>query len=336
MVADRTFDYTFGALQVGLDLYSVEHQNGHLDNAGVYLAVGHGELDVEHNLLGFTFKGGEDSFNAVSLGGYWTHFGPEGWYLDGVVQATWYDMDMSCTARPAQRQKQTAWGLAASLEGGYPFDFGDGWQFEPQAQLVYQALDISAFNDGAADVRFSDEDSLAGRVGAKLSRTWAVGGEDYSSGNEAGAPPRQFTIWGRADLWSEFLGEPVTEFSSATGFIPFTANLGDSWARLGIGGTFELTDSTTLYGNVNYETDFNNALVCLGRQDRPQGQVVNKASVTSWAGPEWRAPFSFMRRARRRFRCRPKRTSQTIGTRHSLCRSPARRSGGSAIRNSSR
>ena len=253
-----SFDYTFGAVQVGLDLYSVEHQNGHLDNAGVYLAVGHGTSDVEHNLLGFTFKGGEDSFNAVSLGGYWTHFGPEGWYLDGVVQATRYDMDM--TARRGLRSGETdAWGLAASLEGGYPFDFGNGWQFEPQAQLVYQALDISAFNDGAADVRFSDEDSLAGRVGAKLSRTWAVGGEDYSSGNDAGAPPRQFTIWGRADLWSEFLGAPVTEFSSATGFIPFTANLGDNWARLGIGGSFELTDSTTLYGNVNYETDFNNA-----------------------------------------------------------------------------
>ena len=154
------FDYTFGAVQVGLDLYRMEHANGHLDNAGVYLAVGRGESDVEHNLLGLTFKGGEDSFDAISLGGYWTHFGPEGWYLDGVVQATWYDMDM--TARRGLQDGQTdAWGLAASLEGGYPFDFGDGWQFEPQAQLVYQALEVSDFNDGAADVRFSDEDLLA-------------------------------------------------------------------------------------------------------------------------------------------------------------------------------
>ena len=64
------------------------------------------------------------------------------------------------------------------------------------------------------------------------------------------------TVWGRADLWHEFLGAPVTEFSSATGFIPFTANLGDSWARLGFGGTFALTQNSSLYGNVNYETEF--------------------------------------------------------------------------------
>lgn len=242
------FDYTFGAVQIGQDLYSKEYENGQRDNAGLYLAVGQGELDVEHNLFGIrTFKAGENSFDAVSLGGYWTRFGATGWYLDGVVQATWYDMEM--TARRGLKDGETdAFGIATSLEGGYPFDLGSGWLVEPQAQLVYQAINVDGFNDGAADIRFDDEDSLAGRIGAKLSRSWTVGGE--------GGSPREFTVWGRADLWHEFLGDPVTEFSSAIGFIPFTADLGGSWGRVGIGGAFELSSSTTLYGNVNYEHAF--------------------------------------------------------------------------------
>ena len=250
------FDYDFGAIQTGLDLYRNEYENGQRDNAGLYLAVGRGHADVEHNLLGRTFKGGEDDFDAVSVGGYWTRFGQNNWYLDGVVQGTWYDMEMS--GRRGLRDGETnAFGFAASLEGGYPFDLGNDWLLEPQAQLVYQNLNIDDFNDGAADVRYSDTDSLAGRIGARIVRDWDVEGD----------PKRKFTLWGRADLWHEFLDDPTTEFSSASGFIPFTADLGDTWGKLGIGAARQVSDSTTFYGNVNYETSFD------GDADAWEGKV---------------------------------------------------------------
>ena len=149
------FDYAFGAAQLGFDLYRREGQDGSRENAGIYAAFGHGELDVTHNLLGRTFKGGEDEFDAGSIGGYWTHFGPGDWYVDGVVQATWYDASMT-GARGLRDGKTDGWGLAASLEGGYPVDLGAGWLIEPQAQLVYQTFGFADFNDGAADVRYSD------------------------------------------------------------------------------------------------------------------------------------------------------------------------------------
>ena len=268
------FDYVFGALQVGFDLYAREAANGGLDRAGIYAAFGHGELDVEHNLLGFTFKGGEDKFDAVSLAGYWTHFGPSGWYLDGVVQGTWYDTTMSA-ARGLRAGETDGWGLAASLEGGYPFHFGDGWLIEPQAQLVYQTLDLADFNDGAADVRYSDEDSLAGRIGARLARRWAIDGAAGWEGDDA----RKAAMWLRADLWNEFLGEPTTAFSSATGFIPFTADLGGSWWRLGVGGSFDLKPRRVALWQRQLFTRFRRRRLRLGRQDRSQGQVVTKASV---------------------------------------------------------
>ena len=87
----------------------------------------------------------------------------------------------------------------------------------------------------------------AGRIGARLARDWDVGGEGST---------RKLTVWGRADVWHEFLSDPTTEFSSATGFIPFTADpereLGQARDRRRYAGCC----SHHLYGNVNYDVSF--------------------------------------------------------------------------------
>lgn len=250
------FDYGFGALQAGTDLYRRESQDGGRDNAGLYVAFGHGEVDVTHQLLGFSFKGGKDEFNAFSLGGYWTHFGPGDWYVDGVLQATWYDASM--TGRRGLRAGETdGWGLAASLEGGYPFDLGNGWIIEPQAQLVYQTINLSGFNDGYADVRYSNEDSLAGRIGARLARSWNLEEPQGNDPAKPGEPVRQASLWLRGDFWHEFIAEPTTEFSSASGFVPFTVDgLQDNVWKLDLGGSWDFNTDATLYGNVGYEQSF--------------------------------------------------------------------------------
>jgi outer membrane autotransporter protein len=252
------FDYRFGALQLGADLFRMEDlQDGSRDNAGLYAAFGHGQLDVTHNLLGRTFKGGDDTLDAWSIGGYWTHFGPSGWYVDGILQGTWYDVSMT-GARGLRDGETNGLGFAASIEGGYPFDLGQGWVIEPQAQLVYQALDFDDFNDGAADVRYSDLDSLAGRVGAWLARSWDLEeaqGDGPGSG-DGPAPVRSASAWLRVDVWHEFLGQPTTAFSSANGFVPFTSDLQGSWVKVGLGGSWDMTEAATVHGNVNYDVTF--------------------------------------------------------------------------------
>ena len=55
-----------------------------------------------------------------------------------------------------------------------PKKFAGGWFIEPQAQLVYQNINIDDANDIAAQVRFADVNSLAGRIGARFGRTWAI------------------------------------------------------------------------------------------------------------------------------------------------------------------
>ncbi|MGH8486358.1 MAG: autotransporter outer membrane beta-barrel domain-containing protein, partial [Pseudomonas sp.] len=77
------YDYNQQAFQVGIDLYHGEDTDGSTDQAGISLSAGKVTGDVEHT---DGSAAGDAKLRAVGLGAYWTHFGPSGWYLDGVLQ----------------------------------------------------------------------------------------------------------------------------------------------------------------------------------------------------------------------------------------------------------
>lgn len=59
------------------------------------------------------------------------------------------------------------------------------------------------------------------------------------------------TAWVRPNLWHEFLGDPKTPFSSATGFQPFRADIGGSWFELNGGVSAQINPTTSLYLNTS-------------------------------------------------------------------------------------
>ena len=63
----------------------------------------------------FNGRQGDSDFAAYTLGGYWTHFGPTGWYTDAILQGTFYDIN-STANRGLPTFKTQGQGLAASLE----------------------------------------------------------------------------------------------------------------------------------------------------------------------------------------------------------------------------
>lgn len=234
------FDYDIFALQAGLDLYRGMNADGSRDHAGIYGVIGRLQGDVRH----FNgIKAGTNTIDGYSLGAYWTHFGASGWYLDGVVQGTWFNVEAD--SKRLIKLERDGFGFAASLEGGYPIQLGGGWVIEPQAQLVYQTLVNGSGHDGAALVRFSDVDSLAGRIGARVARSWEIGRDDA-------ARPRMMTAWAKASLWNEFLGDPKTSFSSATGPITFRSDLGGAWAEVKAGADAQLTGNTAMFASAGY------------------------------------------------------------------------------------
>ena len=64
------------------------------------------------------------------------------------------------------------------------------------------------------------------------------------------------TAWIRPNLWNEFRGNPITSFSSETGFVPFFADLGVPWGEINVGVSGQVRLNTTLYANASYQSRF--------------------------------------------------------------------------------
>jgi len=237
------FNYDIGAFQGGQDLLRRDGADGSRDHAGLYAAVGLLNGGVTH--VDRTFAG-TDSLNAYSLGGYWTHFGAPGWYLDAILQGTWYDSKGVSGRLPTLTTN--GWGFAGSLEAGYPIKLGGGFIVEPQAQIVYQNVSLGDGTDTAATVQFRNIESFAARIGARFARTWSL---------DDSRQPRLITAWIRPSVWNEFRGAPQTLFSSADGPVPFQSNISGTWFELNAGMDAKITSATSLFSNVGYQVSTN-------------------------------------------------------------------------------
>ncbi|MDF3850736.1 autotransporter domain-containing protein, partial [Achromobacter denitrificans] len=235
------YDYRVYALQTGVDLYRRQAPSGSIDRAGTYVAFGRASADVTH---ADGRDAGDAQLDGLSLGGYWTHIGKDGWYTDAIIQGTKYHVDNARS--PSGFDVRTrGHGLGASLEGGYPFRLNDEWVIEPQAQLSYQKINLNDANDGVARVRFSDVDSLRGRVGVRVARMVEL--------DSSGQNRRVATTWLRASLVNEFLANPATAFSSQGGEVPFRADMRGLSAQFNLGADVGVKRNVSLYGSVGSE-----------------------------------------------------------------------------------
>jgi outer membrane autotransporter protein len=88
--------------------------------------------------------------------------------------------------------------------------------------------------------------SLLGRVGIRFAQEWRVA-------DLFGVPHLDtVTGWVRPNLWYEFSGKPEAAFSSASGFIPFEADLFGPTFELNAGFTAEVAQDTAIYANASY------------------------------------------------------------------------------------
>lgn len=239
------YDYDLRALQVGLDLYRSEDTDGSTNQAGLSLGMGKVDGAVKHSNGAYA---GDDALRGYSLGGYWTHFGPSGWYLDGVLQLHHFE----ATANPDRldKVKTRGRGITASLEAGKPFVLNEEKEIyiEPQVQVIHTRITLKDTHDQAASVRFDDVDSLTGRIGVRIDRDWFRTDDKGEIHRTNG--------WVRPSVWHEFKGKPKTEFSSADGYIPFGVDMSGTWGEVNLGIDHEFSPRTTLTGSVGYQKAF--------------------------------------------------------------------------------
>lgn len=240
------YDYTFAGIQTGLDVFGHERADGTLDKLGIY--VGYGQIDANEKGT-YGGKAGTIDADAYTVGTYWTHKAAAGWYTDAVVQGTWYSVDARSIY--GQRFKPDGFGVIASLETGYAFQVGYGFTLEPQAQLAYQNVSFGDVADAYGRFSLSDGESLRGRLGMRLSKSWNMADT---------LKPRMLTTWLRTNVWHEFMGDSSTTVSGFGGENPLTVNssLGGTWAEIGAGVSGQVDDNVALFATGAYNRSIDN------------------------------------------------------------------------------
>ena len=253
--ADPRASGWMGGFQGGVDLLRSSFLPGHRDVAGVYIAFANSDINVNGlvtNAAATNYvqtRTGTLGLNGYSAGGYWTHYGPTGWYLDLVLQGTYYNGN---AITQFANLPINGSGFISSLEGGYPIPLPLGPRFvlEPQAQIIWQQVSFNQANDGLGPVGLGTTSGPTGRVGVR--GMWTI---DGSNGQ----------VWQpyvRANLWRDWGAEATTLF----GIDPVP--LIEEATRLEFAGgvTALLGRGVSLYAQAGYQFALDNAFIRNGIQ----------------------------------------------------------------------
>lgn len=231
------FDGNLFGFQAGQDIFGRETANGHFDRFGFFIGHTNMDGDIRGQALGWNnlAVGGID-LGGTSFGGYWTHIGPQGWYLDGVLMGTWFDGDASSNSGESIDIEGT--GITASLEGGYPIALTDQWTLEPQGQIIWQHLSLDDTADSFSSISFDTNDAFTGRLGFRLQGNYQT---------RAGL----IQPYLKANIWHNFSSEQVLSF----GGDPIITNLEGTSLEFGGGVIANLTERVSLFATADYTTN---------------------------------------------------------------------------------
>jgi autotransporter family porin len=156
-----------------------------------------------------------------------------GTHLDGQDEALGDQVDIS------------GYGAVVSIEGGYPIVVAPGVRLEPQAQLVYQHLNLHDVDDPFSHVAYDTPDALFGRIGVRLSADLLP-------------PPHVLRPYLKANIWQDFTETDTIRFSGIHRIVSrhetTTLELGGVVAQISPGvGLWAGAEYTTDIGG-NYES----------------------------------------------------------------------------------
>ena len=239
--------------QFGHDFDVASTENGGKRLTGVYAGYTHAdskfydEYRAENGVVlndKYTGKAKTENFHA---GVTHTRYAENGSYLDLVGQLSWvknkyYALD--------SQAKNHGFGVALSSEVGHPFALGkekmnngDSWIIEPQAQLIYQYLGLSRFNDDLRSVHQDKQHGLRGRVGARLAY------------NDLTAREKVRTLYFTANLWHDFRNTA----GSNIGADNINEKFAKTWGEFGVGTQLATSANSHIYADVRYEHSLSGA-----------------------------------------------------------------------------
>lgn len=247
------YDRDLWFAQVGAEGVVSENERG-VWVGGIFGTYGKQKVDVDVTPLPTNpaiARFGKIETTGLGVGGNLTWLGNNGLYFDGVAQYMWYRSDLSTTGYSSLADKNNGYSYSFSGEVGKRIEMAYGWNIVPQAQLVYTRAKFDSFNftnPNAIGVEVTDGggESLRGRIGVRL--------ENLHNWTASDNTLRRVQTYGIANLHYEFLDGGKVNVGDEN-----IAQRSDRlWGEIGIGTTFSLSESTSLYGEARYSTSLKN------------------------------------------------------------------------------
>ena len=234
-MAGSSFSGNTYGMQAGQDLYARTSDSGHQDRYGVFLGYASANGDVRGDAMGQRgYRVGKLGIQSHSVGAYWTHVGPGGWYTDTVILGSRLKVNPTSNAGDTRATRGRA--FTASVEAGLPIALKPNLSLEPQAQIIYQNTRIDSVRDAASEVSFAPKNAFIGRVGARLQGEYQV----------------QRATWkpyARVDLEHTLGGRDKVSFS---GGATTASDMGGTQARLGLGVAVDASERVSVSASASY------------------------------------------------------------------------------------
>jgi outer membrane autotransporter protein len=115
---------------------------------------------------------------------------------------------------------------------------GRGWFVEPQAQIIWQRVDLDDTSDEFSGIDYDAFNTWTGRLGLRLEGNTVV----------QNAPVQPYVD---VNLWKNFDSKNSATFNDDT----VTTQTGGTSLELGAGLSAQVTQDVGLYGGIRYTTD---------------------------------------------------------------------------------
>lgn len=224
--------------QSGFDLWQSETPDGFHDRIGVFVTYARATGDVNGYALGiFNAAVGDVGLDSLGGGAYWTRLTPTDGYVEARFIGAHYSGDGTSSIN-RQNISVNGKSFAGSLEAGQPFNFGNGIVIEPQAQVIYQYMDMIG-RDPFATLTYDTPNALYARVGLRASSDSFFG--------IANVRP-----YLKANIWQDVVGTDKVAFSAVD---VVDTDFRATALEVGGGIVAQLTPSAAIWGMVDYTTD---------------------------------------------------------------------------------
>ena len=228
---------------------------------GVYLAYGNANTGfsdryrAENGIISTDKYTGKGKTTGLSLGLTHTRYAANGSYLDLVGQFSY--LRNKYESRDGYNVSQNGYGAALSVEAGRPYAITKhtsheaGWMLEPQAQLIYQYVNLKDFNDGVRQVNQNGQHGLRGRLGVRLA---------YNAQTSEKKNYQTNTFYAVANVWHDFINPKAVSIGKDN----VRETYASTWGEVGLGVQVPINDHSYVYADARYERD-------LGGSSKRQG-----------------------------------------------------------------